>query len=78
MVRFVKLGVELTIGSAKEKCFSEKTEHNRIAQHFIDHFDWDGKKVFEETRRYIAAEIQHITYKDIDKLVLNVREVCVT
>lgn len=46
-------------------------EHNRIAQHFIDHFDWDGKKVFEETRRYIAAEIQHITYNEFLPKLIN-------
>ncbi|VDI65106.1 Hypothetical predicted protein [Mytilus galloprovincialis] len=42
-------------------------EHNRIAQHFKNSpecYNWTGQQIFEETRRYVAAEIQHITYNE--------------
>ncbi|CAC5366111.1 PXDN [Mytilus coruscus] len=42
-------------------------EHNRIAQHFKNSpecYNWTGQQIFEETRRYVAAEIQYITYNE--------------
>ncbi|KAG1662929.1 Chorion peroxidase [Nymphon striatum] len=46
-------------------------EHNRIAAYFRNHTKWNGKKVFEETRRIIGAILQHITYTEYLPAILN-------
>lgn len=46
-------------------------EHNRVAdilRKINPH--WDGASVFEESRRVIIAEIQHITYTQYLPLLL--------
>ncbi|XP_063434372.1 peroxidase-like protein [Mytilus trossulus] len=50
-------------------------EHNRIAQHFKNSpecYNWTGQQIFEETRRYVAAEIQHITYNEFLPKLLSI------
>ncbi|XP_071168682.1 salivary peroxidase/catechol oxidase-like [Mytilus edulis] len=50
-------------------------EHNRIAQHFKNSpecYNWTGQQIFEETRRYVAAEIQHVTYNEFLPKLLSV------
>lgn len=46
-------------------------EHNRVADKLRKmNPHWDGQTVFEESRRVIIAEIQHITYTQYLPLLL--------
>ncbi len=39
-------------------------EHNRIASEFLRlNQHWDGNTIFHETRKLVAAQLQHITYE---------------
>jgi len=40
-------------------------EHNRVARFLKDkHHDWDDDKLFSHARKYVIAEIQHITFSE--------------
>jgi len=40
-------------------------EHNRVA-HILEHHNhhWDDQKIFDAARKYVIAEIQHVTYNE--------------
>ncbi|GFN86612.1 chorion peroxidase [Plakobranchus ocellatus] len=45
-------------------------EHNRIADELRRRFGWSSDTVFEEARKIVGAEIQHITYSEFLPIVL--------
>ncbi|GFO02050.1 chorion peroxidase [Plakobranchus ocellatus] len=45
-------------------------EHNRVADELRRRFGWSSDTVFEEARKIVGAEIQHITYSEFLPIVL--------
>ena len=44
-------------------------EHNRIATKLRDiNPTWDGDRLYEESRKIVGAELQHITFRYTSKI----------
>ena len=46
-------------------------EHNRVARELYKYNpEWNDETIFQESRRIVAAQIQHITYNEWMPLIL--------
>lgn len=49
-------------------------EHNRIANTLADlNKHWDDTRVYEESRKIVIAQVQHITYNEFVPLLLGIQ-----
>lgn len=50
-------------------------EHNRIANTLAElNKHWDDTRIYEESRRIVIAQVQHITYNEFVPLLLGRRQ----